>query len=51
MALMDVWRKCNSRWGRGTVILAASGTAEWWAMKREHLSPRYTTDVRDAVTV
>ncbi|MBQ2480598.1 MAG: DUF4113 domain-containing protein, partial [Treponema sp.] len=29
---MDVWRKCNSRWGRGTVTLAASGTAEGWAM-------------------
>lgn len=51
IALMDVWRKCNSRWGRGTVTLAASGTAEGWAMKREHLSPQYTTDVRDAVCV
>ncbi|MBQ5498218.1 MAG: DUF4113 domain-containing protein [Treponema sp.] len=48
---MDVWRKCNSRWGRGTVTLAASGTAEGWAMKREHLSPRYTTDVRDSCNV
>lgn len=33
----------NARFGRGTVFYAASGTTRDWKMKREMLSPRYTT--------
>jgi len=39
MALMD---KLN-RQGRGTLYFAGQGIQQAWQMKREMLSPRYTT--------
>jgi len=39
MALMD---KLNQR-GRGTLYFAGQGIQQAWQMKREMLSPRYTT--------
>ena len=44
--LMQTLDRVNARWGRGTLRLAAEGTAQTqtWQMKRERLSPRYTTD-------
>jgi DNA polymerase V len=43
---MSVMEKINSRWGRGTIKPAASGTnsiTQTWRMQRNLLSPRYTT--------
>jgi DNA polymerase V len=42
--LMQTLDRINSRWGRGTLRLATEGYAGDWHMKREHLSPGYTTE-------
>ena len=34
----------NARYGRGSLRLAAEGLSKPWQIRREHLSPRYTTD-------
>ena len=41
MAVMD---RVNAIWGRGTLRSAATGIAKSWAMRREKMSPRYTTE-------
>jgi DNA polymerase V len=41
MAAMD---SLNHRYGRGTLRVAAEGVSTRWRMKRERLSPGYTTD-------
>jgi DNA polymerase V len=41
MATLDV---INLRWGRGTLRSAAEGMEKPWQMKRQRLSPSYTTD-------
>ena len=41
MATLDV---INQRWGRGTLRSAAEGMERPWQMKRQRLSPSYTTD-------
>jgi len=41
MATLDV---INQRWGRGTLRSAAEGMEKPWQMKRQRLSPAYTTD-------
>lgn len=45
-ALMSVLDKINQT-GLGHVYFAAQGTAPMWLMKREHLSPAYTTRWQD----
>jgi len=45
-ALMTTIDAINARWGRGTLRPLATGAAAAagnWRMKRERLSPRYTT--------
>jgi DNA polymerase V len=44
--LLNAYDAINMRYGRGTVKLAAQavGRKQTWQMRREHLSPRYTTD-------
>lgn len=42
--LMDCLDSINSRFGRGTATLAATGKTHTFAMKREMLSPQYTTN-------
>ncbi|MEI7432224.1 MAG: DUF4113 domain-containing protein, partial [Betaproteobacteria bacterium] len=42
--LMQTLDHINSRWGRGTLRLASEGTKGEWQMKRDHLSPAYTTE-------
>lgn len=42
-ALMQVMDRANTRWGRGTLRLAAEGLRKPWQMKRDHMSPAYTT--------
>lgn len=41
--LMEALDHCNTRWGRDTVKFAASGINGSWRMRRELMSPRYTT--------
>ncbi|EOD80335.1 Error-prone, lesion bypass DNA polymerase V (UmuC) [Grimontia indica] len=42
-ALMKAFDGLNQRYGTGTVFLAAEGIAPKWGMRREYLSPQYTT--------
>ncbi|MCA1788801.1 MAG: Y-family DNA polymerase [Thioalkalivibrio sp.] len=46
-ALMQALDDVNAKWGRGTLKLAAEGVAKPWQMKREHISPAYTTRWQD----
>jgi len=41
--LMQVMDRINGIWGRGTLRSAAEGVAKEWKMKRERMSPGYTT--------
>lgn len=42
--LMSALDDINKRWGRGTLRTAAEGIEKPWQMKRQRLSPSYTTD-------
>jgi DNA polymerase V len=42
--LMGVMDRINGIWGRGTLRSAAEGVQKDWKMKRERMSPGYTTD-------
>ena len=46
-ALMKVFDSLNQRYGRDSLFLAAQGINPKWAMRRERLSPQYTTRWRD----
>lgn len=35
----------NRKFGRGTLVVAGAGTERGWQMRRQHLSPAYTTAV------
>lgn len=41
--LMQTMDRINAKWGRGTLRSAAEGFEQRWKMKRERMSPRYTT--------
>ena len=41
--LMQLLDRINQRYGKHTLALANEGIQPKWAMKRDHLSPRYTT--------
>lgn len=41
--LMQVMDRINGIWGRGTLRSAAEGVHQEWRMKRERMSPGYTT--------
>ncbi len=43
-ALMQVVDRINATWGRGTLKSAAEGIGKPWGMKRERMSPRWTTN-------
>lgn len=49
--LMDVLDRLNAEDGRGTLYFAGQGIQQQWQMKREMLSPRYTTRYADLLTV
>lgn len=42
--LMGVMDSINRRMGKGIMTIAASGTQQRWAMRRDSKSPNYTTD-------
>ncbi|MFL3528865.1 Y-family DNA polymerase [Citrobacter amalonaticus] len=49
--LMEVLDQLNAKGGRGTLYFAGQGIQQQWAMKREMLSPRYTTRFSDLIIV
>lgn len=42
--LSELMDQLNQYYGSGTVRLASEGFKKQWAMKRENVSPNYTTD-------
>lgn len=49
--LMLVLDHLNAKGGKGTLYFAGQGIQQQWQMKREILSPRYTTRFQDLLTV
>lgn len=49
--LMEVLDHLNAKDGRGTLYFAGQGVQQQWQMKREMLSPRYTTRYSDLLRV
>lgn len=49
--LMEVLDHLNAKEGRGALYFAGQGIQQQWAMKREMLSPRYTTRFADLLLV
>jgi len=43
-ALMDTLDRINRRMGSGTLQLLGEGVQKGWSMRRENVSPRYTTE-------
>lgn len=48
---MEVLDHLNAKDGRGTLYFAGQGIQTAWQMKREMLSPRYTTRYSDLLHV
>ena len=48
--LMSVMDSINRRMGKGSMTIAASGTKQRWAMRRDAKSPNYTTDWNELPT-
>ncbi|MCG7498818.1 Y-family DNA polymerase [Vibrio sp. Of7-15] len=51
VALMGVFDDINKKYGTDTMFLGAQGIAPKWGMKREMLTPQYTTKWSDIPTV
>jgi DNA polymerase V len=49
--LMEVLDQLNAKGGKGTLFFAGQGIQQQWQMKRDMLSPRYTTRFSDLLTV
>lgn len=52
--LMGVIDQVNSRYGRGTMLLASAGlegAARTWTMRQERMTPHYTTRWNDLALV
>ncbi len=49
--LMEVLDHLNVKEGRGALYFAGEGIQQQWAMKRDMLSPRYTTRYEDLLQV
>ncbi|MGM8732960.1 DUF4113 domain-containing protein, partial [Enterobacter hormaechei] len=49
--LMEVLDHLNAKDGKGTLYFAGQGIQQQWQMKREMLSPRYTTRYSDLLRV
>ncbi|MHA8337720.1 DUF4113 domain-containing protein, partial [Klebsiella pneumoniae] len=49
--LMEVLDHLNAKDGRGTLYFAGQGIQTAWQMKREMLSPRYTTRYSDLIKI
>jgi DNA polymerase V len=44
---MKCYDDINQRYGNGTVEVASAGLVEQWGMRRNFLSPRYTSKWQD----
>ncbi len=49
--LMEVLDHLNAKDGKGALYFAGEGIQQQWAMKRDMLSPRYTTRYEDLLQV
>lgn len=49
--LMEVLDQLNAKGGKGTLFFAGQGIHQQWQMKRDMLSPRYTTRFKDLLVV
>jgi hypothetical protein len=49
--LMEVLDHLNAKDGKGTLYFAGQGIQQQWQMKREMLSPRYTTRFSDLLRI
>lgn len=49
--LMQVIDQFNAKGGKGSLYFAGQGMQQQWQMKREMLSPRYTTRYSDLLVV
>jgi DNA polymerase V len=49
--VMNTVDQVNERLGRDTLYYASCGKQQEWSMKREKLSPKYTTSWKDILTV
>lgn len=49
--LMELMDKLNDKMGRNQLQLASSGVQKEWKLKREKLSPAYTTNLNDIIRV
>ncbi|EMQ0960814.1 Y-family DNA polymerase [Citrobacter braakii] len=49
--LMEILDHLNAKEGKGALYFAGQGIQQQWAMKREMLSPRYTTRYEDLLQV
>ncbi|EPG3454019.1 Y-family DNA polymerase [Klebsiella oxytoca] len=49
--LMEVLDHLNAKGGKGTLYFAGQGIQQQWQMKRELLSPRYTTRFEDLLVI
>lgn len=45
--IMSCFDQVNARYGQGTITLASEGKAEKWQMRRNFLSPQYTSHWKD----
>lgn len=50
-ALMQAMDKINGNLGRHKVRLAVQAPGKTWKMRQEHLSPAYTTKLKDIITI
>ena len=46
-ALMNVYDQLNNKYGRDAIFVAAQGIAPKWGMRRDRLTPQYTTKWND----
>jgi len=46
-ALMKCFDKINNRYGQGTLKMGSEGQSEVWQMRREFLSPQFTSNWKD----
>lgn len=49
--LMKAIDKMNAQFGQQKIRLASQDSKRVWKMKQEKLSPRYTTDLKDIITI
>lgn len=49
--LMKAIDKINAQFGQQKIRLASQDPKRVWKMKQEKLSPRYTTDLNEIITI